>query len=124
MADPSDPAGARPINRLCTVSPSIDELVSHALTHTWVEERGKLFPPGTRSNAAGWLDDPSTIWGPFNRRELYRAVYALTRTEIALGEQPKAIRAGFREMAEELEGMDDTIFEAVEDALAGRAPRW
>jgi len=124
MSDPSDPTGALPVNRLLSVSPSLEELVSHAMRTVWTIDMQSAGEQDERHLASELLEQSAGVWKQLDRRELYRAVYALARTEIALGETKKAIRGGFREMAAELEGMADTIALAVEDALSGRAPRW
>jgi len=114
MSDPSDPAGAYPINRLVRAFEALERKLARDLPPFLVErrpaeKRGKRTPIKA---------------GRLNRRELYRTVYALARTEVELGESPEAIRAGFVEMAEEYKGMKETILKAINDALDGRAPRW
>lgn len=119
MTDPSDPAGASPVNRLNGVSPSLEELVSKAMETVWVKDEDRPL-----STQLFDLKEYLAIWNELDHHELYRAVYTLARTEIALGETDAEIRASFLKMAEERTGMVETVLMAVEDALAGRPPKW
>jgi hypothetical protein len=119
MTDPSDPAGASPVNRLNGASPSLAELVGKAMETVWVKDEDRSL-----SSQVLDLDEYSAVWEQLDHRELYRAVYTLARTEIALGESHAEIRASFRKMAEEHTGMVETILMAVDDALAARPPKW
>ena len=119
MTDPSDPTGASPVNRLDQVSPSLEELVGKAMETVWVKDEARPLSFEVLS-----LDEYSAVWKQLDHHELYRAVYTLTRTELALGESHSEIRASFRKMAEERAGMVETIQMAIEDALANRPPKW
>jgi hypothetical protein len=115
MLEPSDPSGAYPINRLEAIFEK-----RRAWEAMWQRTQGGAEEPPSSSAEAPPAVEPVRL----NRRELYRTVYALARTEAELGESPQAIRAGFAEMAEEYREMAGTIKKAISDALEGRPPRW
>lgn len=125
MPDPSDPSGAYPINRVEGLGSarSIDHFARQSKERRQAEERRQAYGEELASTLATAVPRP-TEPVRLNRRELYRTVYALARTEVELGESPDVIRAGFLEMAEEYKGMRDTIRRAIDDALDGREPRW
>lgn len=119
MIDPSDPTGALPINRLIAVSPSLDELVDRAMQSVWLRDEDRPLSSQVLS-----LDEYAGVWEQLDHQELYRTVYTLARTELALGETHDEIRDSFKKMAKERAEMVEVILLAVEDALAARPPKW
>jgi hypothetical protein len=115
MLEPSDPIGAKPINRLIS-PPSWKEHALRALQRVQLEEQKELRAiENEESEAISKITD---------QRGMYRAVFSLTRAEVATGRSSETIRAEFREVVTGHEALAATIHEAIEDALAGRPPRW
>jgi len=119
MFDPSDPTGALPVNRLVAASPSLEELVDRAMQSVWLRDEDRPL-----SSEVLNLDEYAGVWEQLDHRELYRTVYTLARTELALGETHDEIRDSFKKMIRERAEMEQIILLAVEDALAARPPKW
>jgi hypothetical protein len=116
--EPSDPNGARPINRLAIIWDRPPELSHRELLLRALREAASAAADGDEEDLD--RDEEDAICQALDVRATYRAVYSLVRAEMASGLQPEQIRAGLKEIAAGDEKTLAAFDEAVEDALAGR----